>query len=342
MFYHVLWCNSMTKLTNTYTHIGSSNAPKVARGRNMHSREIKREDGSTYLSNTNETLRQSIVKETADTPSDEIKLNKKALKRGKIKEKYLVEMMLDELYEITDKENIKSTYPVTEAIKLDDYRIASSCDHLLFFHKPVDIVCPWTKKVFTFQGQVVNEVKTDGWNSGEPHMDFYDQLQHQLICTGAEYGLITKEGPHQEFHITPYLRDEAWIDGYLEKVEEFWHHTDNDIPFPPPNNEKYIADLNTMDSSEELLDLMISYKRAEEEHKNHGDSIKEMKTMLINVLTKFGCEKGFIGTEEVPDLYSISCTQVQRQAQPEKLTPAKPAGKPFYKLTINLNKDKVQ
>ena len=134
------------KMTDTYTHLGSSDADTVAYG--------KHEYGTTA-----EDLRKFTAGETGSRGSK--MFNEDALYRGKVFEAPNVYMTLRYLSKLTEPDNITSTYPIMEPDVYEALQMASSVDHKLYFHKPVHIPVPGVRDQYiTMQGEVINELKS--------------------------------------------------------------------------------------------------------------------------------------------------------------------------------------
>ena len=218
----------------------------------------------------------------------------------------------------------------------DKYKIASSCDLKLFLSEPIDVKCPVTDRVITMSGVVPVEIKTDGYNKGEPHKDHEAQLRHQMICLDADFGIITKLGPNLEMNMYPYEKDEEWNADYLENVADFWRRVEEDDPYPDLKPNEYVADLNAMDTSEELLTAVEGLQQIESKKKEQDALIDDIKTTIKRVLRKHECEQAIVGP------YVIKINTIQRKATPEKIVPAKPAGEPYERLSIKLNSGELQ
>ena len=217
----------------------------------------------------------------------------------------------------------------------DKYRIASSCDLKLFLSEPIDVKCPVTDNIITMSGVVPVEIKTDGYNKGEPHKDFEAQLRHQMICLDAQFGIITKLGPNLEMNMYPYERDEEWDADYLELVDDFWRRVEEDDPYPMANDNNYIADLNTLDKADELQYATEQLMHFKAQKMNFDRQYEEIENTIKDVLRKMECDQGIIGP------YTLKLAKIQRKATPERVVPAKPAGEPYERLTIKINKEET-
>tara|TARA_R100000654_G_C2677261_1_gene126816 strand:+ start:63 stop:992 length:930 start_codon:yes stop_codon:yes gene_type:complete len=308
----------MPKLTNSYTHLGGSDASKICYGANR-------------FGNSNEDHRQSLVKKTVGEGG--FFGSQKAIDRGNTLEPALAEWTVRELHKGTEKA-IKVIDNSTADIH-PTYKIASSCDLKLLLPEPIDVKCPITNHVFQVEGLIPVEIKTDGYNKGEPHRDFEAQLRHQMICLDAEYGIITKLGPNLEMAMYPYERDREWDADYLELVSEFWRKVEEDEPYPDLTSNEYVADLNALETSEEMLMAIEGLQDLEAKKKHHDDMIDDIKATIKKVLRKHECDQGVIGP------YIIKINTIQRKATPERVVPAKPAGEPYERLSIKLNNGDV-
>ena len=324
----------MPKLTNSYTHLGSSDACKIAYGSNR-------------FGHTNEDQRLSLVNQTVGEGG--FFGSQKALTRGDVLEPALAEWTLSELQKLSESE-IK-VIDNDKADLHDKYKIASSCDLKLFLSEPIDVKCPVTDNIISMWGLVPVEIKTDGYNKGEPHKDFEAQLRHQMMCVNenkvnkkgkdkphkeAQFGIITKLGPNLEMNMYPYEKDEEWNADYLENVADFWRRVEEDDPYPDLKPNEYVADLNAMDTSEELLTAVEGLQQIEAKKKEQDALIDDIKTTIKRVLRKHECEQAIVGP------YVIKINTIHRKATPEKVVPAKPAGEPYERLSIKVNSGELQ
>ena len=309
------------KMTDTYTHLGSSHADIVAYG--------KHEFGQTV-----EELRQFVLGKTNTIGSE--MLNKDALLRGKLFEPPNVLMTLNYLSRLTEEDNIKSTYPVTEPDVFDALNMASSVDHKLYFHKPVHIPVPGTKDEFvTMQGEVVNELKSSMTGNGDCMRNYISQVQHQLVCTNGDYALISVLSKGGQHTVYPIERDNEWIADYLKEVTEYWRRVEEDDPYPEEISNDFVADLNSLDGSVTLLELISKRQDFDALKKQFDEDKKTIDDGIKAVLSKFGVTKGVIGP------FKVSFTLVERKPQPERVVAATP-GSTYEKLTITVNKENVQ
>ena len=310
------------KMTDTYSHLGSSHADPVAYG--VH--EIS---GMTV-----EQLRQFTCGHT-DTIGSNM-ANEDALYRGKVFEAPNVLMTIRYLCKFTDIDNISSEYPVMEPDVYEGLRMASSVDHKLYFKKPVNIPIPGTKNEFvTMQGQVINELKSSMNSSGDCMRNYISQTQHQLVCTNGEFALISVLSKNGQLTVYPMVRDDAWIADYLREVQEYWRRVDEDEPYPEAITNDFVADLDEMEEADTFIDLLDKRQEFEGKVKSFEDSRKEIDTAIKTMLDNLGVKKCTVGP------YKISYTTVERKPQPERVVPAKP-GSTYQKLTVSLNKEKLQ
>tara|TARA_R100000152_G_C6766053_1_gene190956 strand:- start:639 stop:1589 length:951 start_codon:yes stop_codon:yes gene_type:complete len=298
------------KLTNSFTHTGSSEAAIIMYGENRWNKKI-------------EEHRQRV--RSKDMGSDTFKLSQKAIERGNLFEhplaKYCLEKVKKSCEDVTelptDKADIHDTLPV-----------AASCDHKMFVKDCVDIEHPITKEVIRMSGLIINEIKTDGYESGEPHRDYYCQLQHQMLCTGAQFGCITKLGPKLELEIYPYERDEEFIDELTEKVVEFWDRVERDDPYIElPETNYYVADLDQLETKDHVQFLVDQYNSLQVEKSDTEKEIEMTKKALIEVLKLCETDTGTIGG------FLISNKRVEKKAKPGRWTEPTP-GSHHYRFNI--------
>ena len=309
------------KMTDSYTHLGSSDADPIAHG--------KGEFGTTA-----EDIRKFSAGETG---SRGLKMaNEDALYRGKVFEAPNVMMTLRYLCKFTEEENITSTYPVMEPDVYEALQMASSIDHKLYFHKPVHIPVPGVKDQYiTMQGEVINELKSQMVGNGELMRNYISQVQHQMVCTGGDFALVSVLSKNGQLTVYPIERDNEWIADYLKEVAEFWRRVEENDPYPEPIDNDYVADLNSLDESDTLIDLLEKRQEFEIKRKEFDDDKKAIDDGIKQVLKRFDVSKAFVGP------FKISLTTVERKPQPERVVPATP-GSTYEKLTVSLNKENVQ
>jgi len=300
------------KLTNSFTHTGSSESAIIMYGESRFGKKI-------------EEHRQRVT--SKDMGSDTFKISQKAIRRGNLLEHPLAQYCLEELKQScedvtelpTDKADVHKTLPV-----------AASCDQKIFVKDHVDIECPVTKKTIRMSGLIINEIKTDGYESGEPHRDYYCQLQHQLLCTGAQFGCITKLGPKLELEIYPYERDEDFIAELTEKVVEFWDKVERDDPYVElPDTNFYVAELDNLDTAPQVEELVDQYNTLLTQKTGVEDLIKETKEALCQILKEVETDTGTIGG------YLITNKRVEKKPKPGKWTEPTP-GSHHYRFNVKL------
>lgn len=120
---------------------------------------------------------------------------------------------------------------------------------------------------------------------GEPPFQFLLQLQTQLMCTGAKWGLILTDNGYgiEEFF---YMHDENIANLIIDSVKKFKHDLDNNIE-PDPTERKNDSDIvknmfeltddyKDATSDQELNKLCeerIIFKEAEKENKKKSDKL---------------------------------------------------------------------
>jgi len=310
------------KMTDTYSQAGSSNADTISYG--MH--ELSKQ--------TVEDLRKFVIGESNSSGGN--MANEDALYRGKVLEAPNVMMTLRYLCKFTEEDNITSTYPVMEPDVYDALQMASSVDHKLYFHKPVHIPVPGVKDQYvTMQGEVINELKSQMLGNGELKRNYISQVQHQMVCTGGDFALVSVLSKNGQLTVYPIERDNEWIADYLKEVAEFWRRVEENDPYPEPIDNDYVADLNSLDESDTLIHLLEKRQEFDVQKKQFDDDKKSIDEGIKQVLKRFDVSKAFVGP------FKISLTTVERKPQPERVVPATP-GSTYEKLTVSLNKENVQ
>ena len=314
------------KLTNSFTHTGSSESAIIMYGESRFGKKI-------------EEHRQRVT--SRDMGSDTFKLSQKAIERGNILEHPLAQYCLAKVKkscragdpfveEVMGNEEDVTELPTDKADVHKTLPVAASCDQKIFVKNHVDIECPITKKWIRMSGLIINEIKTDGYESGEPHRDYYCQLQHQLLCTGARFGCITKLGPKLELEIYPYERDEDFIAELTEKVVEFWDRVERDDPYVElPDTNFYVAELDNLDTAPQVEELVDQYNTLLTQKSGVEDLIKETKNALCQILKEVETDTGTIGG------YLISNKRVEKKPKPGKWTEPTP-GSHHYRFNVKL------
>ena len=312
------------KLTNSFTHTGSCESAIIMYGENRWNKKI-------------EEHRQRV--RSKDMGSDTFKLSQKAIERGNILEHPLAKYCLAKVKkscragdpfveEVMGNEEDVMELPTDKADIHDTLPVAASCDQKIFVKNHVDIECPITKKWIRMSGLIINEIKTDGYESGEPHRDYYCQLQHQLLCTGAQFGCITKLGPKLELEIYPYERDEDFIAELTEKVVEFWDKVERDDPYVElPDTNFYVAELDNLDTAPQVEALVDQYNTLITQKSGVEELIKETKDALCEILKEVETDTGTIGG------YLITNKRVEKKPKPGKWTEPTP-GSHHYRFNV--------
>lgn len=136
----------------------------------------------------------------------------------------------------------------------------------------------------------------DAWEDGEPPLHMELQLQHQLACTGRQWGAITALIGGNELRVHERERRPGTIARIEAAVAEFWQSIEADQPPKPDfaSDGAAIAALyrdatpgKVVDMSDDnrLPHLCAEYRRAAEAEKAAGDAKDAAKAEM---LTKIG------------------------------------------------------
>lgn len=128
------------------------------------------------------------------------------------------------------------------------------------FHKEHDFMLAHLDRSVDGERKVL-ECKTssdymaDQWGpdgSDDVPDDYLIQCQHALACTGYESADLAVLIGNREFRIFKIPRDDALIDGMIDREREFWNCVLTRTP-PPPMTAQDILDLYPVDNGEQVL-----------------------------------------------------------------------------------------
>ena len=177
------------------------------------------------------------------------------------------------------------------------------------------------------------EIKTTSEENDEPMIGYQIQLQGQMLCSGTDWGVIV-EVPRRRPQLRVHVIRKHWPtqQAIISAVADFWLRVKENRPYPPMNKAdasalfpsaraKATIDLSKNNEIGELVDSLDAAERAIAA----AEEIKEKtEARIMEILGEH--EIGLLG-----DGRKVIWPMRSYKAQPEKITPAKPA------RTIRLN-----
>ena len=278
--------------------------------------------GESAFGVTPEKLRQNVLGLQNNAKSTTIltPLNKDAIARGNCLEDGLIDLTMYHLKKYCpDDVKIKGIKP-TDADRLKDHRIAASCDYKIKITGPgLTLPNPFGEDI-AMKGTIPVEIKTDSTANGSPKYDYVIQLNTQMLCMGVKMGLIAVLERDLKFRLYPYKRDEDLCNLILDRVGDFWHRVDHDIPYPPDDFDMPdTVNLDRLNSKKSVIDCIEMYQQCETEIKHWEQEKDNVKSVLTGVMEAHNAQFAEI------DGYKINYKIIERKAQPEKVVPAKEA-----------------
>jgi predicted phage-related endonuclease len=218
----------------------------------------------------------------------------------------------------------------TTVYRAPEHRLGTSIDGLIIDQTPLTLTdYRGEEHVIDSDKPVVVEFKVAGFE--DPPIYYLIQVQHQLLVTGYDIGIlcwIDRRWPGERPSYCVIQRHQPTMEMIVEAAAEFWAHVSNGTQYPPHNGQEAnrlikgrgrepVTIGHNQDPGGELPDLVANYlgaKRAIEA----GETLKGRAETRI---------KEILGDIEVADIpgFQICWTTTNCKAQPEKVTPAKPA-----------------
>ena len=289
----------------------------------------------------NEIMNKKLAAKSGQVYEQE-PISQQALDRGNFLEPGILEWASDYL----DKQCLGTTHVnlqiPDEAYMHDACRLGVSLDGLIHikegelqlenpFHG-----LPGEDNHITLYGSGPLEAKTDGYDDGPPHKENVIQLQAQMMCYKADWGVIAKLGPKMRLGIYPYLRNDELCKQIEDATNDFWRRCDSEPPlYYPEIVEQPIGEIEVnVDASvnTDIETLAKNYLACKDASTQQDHAVGEVKDVLETYLASLDPEDNNTVIAQAGN-YSIKWQKVIRKAQPEKLVPAKPESF-FRKLTI--------
>jgi len=115
---------------------------------------------------------------------------------------------------------------------LAKYGLGASVDRILVCSGDVTL----SVAGFTFhlkKGKNILEIKTDYYHTGKCKPEWQIQVQHQMICTGTQCGIIVCKDQTGKLNIYQCTINEKMCKLIMDKAEDFWKRIDEEDPYPP-------------------------------------------------------------------------------------------------------------
>jgi hypothetical protein len=270
----------MPKLTKTGEEIGSSNAATIVLHKNQYGDTRQKELVRTKRARRGEEL-------TDDGRNWEAKLRGTELEVGVAG--WALALLRRQIIGDVDMWEPK------EAFRHLEYRIASSVDRIIEMKgDKAELVLTWLGKEYRMTGTGICEIKTDAYHDGRPKPEWMIQVQHQMICTDLDWGIIACMDQHFKLHFYPVRRDQALIDVMLKAYAGFWHLVDTDGDYPPveTNDNAKLVDITEMlpKTNHDLSAMCADYLRASAEANQWEKTRKQLREGIIFVLDSMDVE----------------------------------------------------
>ena len=189
----------------------------------------------------------------------------------------------------------------------------------------------------TLRGEGVIDFKHPIHSPKNPEeLHYILQIQGQIDCVGADWGILAfLTRTTSEWVIVVSHRHEPTIQAIRKAVDVFWDHMANDTDYPPVTNQEanryyksnHFNALDLTDGPTEeiksegrghLIDAAETYLAAQRAVKAGQECMDKNALIMKHIMG--GVEKVIL-----PDNRSVSFTEVNYKAQPEKTVPGKGA-----------------
>lgn len=190
---------------------------------------------------------------------------------------------------------------------------------------------------WTFDGDAVIDFKSPTYAPNDPEAANYMlQLQGQMDATGLNWGILAQlDRARCEWTISVFQRHNGVIQAIHQAVNTFWEHMANDTNYPPIDSKEAsrliagnrkapahdltegIDDTFTDEQRDDLITLANTICKAKAETKAAQKVEENAKKSIMDIIG--GVEKVTLPGAK------ISWSTTEYKAQPEKITPAKPA-----------------
>ena len=285
--------------------------------------------GQDDFGNTREQLRYRFmtIRCNPDIVHLESKQNKNAKDRGNYLEDGIAHWVSDQLDNLcVDSGSVTFRKPI-DAYRLSKYKMAASLDGVLTVDgEPIQYDDPQTGKTITLSGEVVCEIKTQGYNDHVTY-DHILQLQAQMLVTGFKWGVIGHLGPRLKMQMFVFESDKQIQKKIIERVKDFWQRVEKHTPYPviAESTEKVYSDWSNDDKG--LTKLTNDYDLAKDEIERWTTTKDQLANAIKSILKQENASYVKIREKQ------IACELITRKATVERIVPAKPASQ-YEKLTV--------
>lgn len=212
-----------------------------------------------------------------------------------------------------------------------EWRLAASIDGVIVDQAPFLVTdYQGVEHAIDTDKPVVVEFKIAGFE--DPPIYYLLQVQHQLLVTGYDVAIlawIDRRWPGDRPSYCVIHRHQPAMDMIIAAAAEFWGHVSNGTQYPPHNGieanklikgsgvKERVQIGHNQDPGGELPDLVENYLGAKA-------AIEAAESLKAQAETRIKEILGEVEVAEIPG-FEIRWTTTSYKAQPEKVTPAKPA-----------------
>lgn len=229
--------------------------------------------------------------------------NMQALRRGTHLEHSIATWAKEELEILSNGE--VEMYEPTEPFRDKTIKIGASVDRIIFLSSEVTI------NSFVFDGEGILEIKSDFYHEAICRNEWIVQVQHQMLCTGHDWGLVACMDQKGKLHFYPIPRDSDLIKQMFRAYDEFWELVENDGDYPPsapPKKKEYVDIKDKLpDTNTDFLSMCNSYLEASAQESEWKKVKEEVKDGIVLTLDRLGIEHAKINN------FKIKSETVQRE-----------------------------
>jgi predicted phage-related endonuclease len=282
---------SMPKFTKTGYEISSSEAPIIVLGKNKF--------GDTRQKKLDEFRKiRAGVEILRTTPR-----NIKALRRGTHLEHSVATWAKEELEILTDGK--VDMFEPTDAYRDKQLLIGASIDRIITLEKELHL------GDYVLDGEGICEIKTDFYHEGYCRQEWIIQVQHQMLCSGHDWGIVACMDQKGKLHFYPLPRDNQLVTQMFTAYDIFWNFIDNDMDYPllVDKDEPEYVDIKEKlpDTNIDFLTMCNNYLKASAEESEWKKVKEDIKEAIVMTLDGLGIERATINN------FKIKSETVQRE-----------------------------
>lgn len=173
---------------------------------------------------------------------------------------------------------------------LAKYGLGASVDRILVCSEDLTL----SVAGFTFhlkKGKNILEIKTDYYHTGKCKPEWQIQVQHQMICTGTQCGIIVCKDQTGKLNIYQSNINEKMCKLIMKKAEDFWRRIEEEDPYPPIIKEedqglrsKTLDETILKKTNQDVVQLTEDYLVASVEERKWKKTKDKLKEDLSDVL----------------------------------------------------------